>query len=84
MLAVLLIVASVCMPAADARAFDMRDHRIPPPEIISGGPPKDGIAALDAPVFVAADQALELEAQDEVIGVEFDGVSRAYPLAILI
>jgi len=54
-------------------------------EIISGGPPKDGIPAIDAPVFAAV-SALETppEPQEPVLSVEIGGVARAYPLSVMI
>jgi hypothetical protein len=56
---------------------------VPPSEILSGGPPKDGIPALLQPKFVAADQAKYLDGDDQVIGVVIGGVARAYPIKIL-
>ncbi len=53
-------------------------------QIISGGPPPDGIAPIDEPCFddvATADQWLE--PQSPVMTVEVDGDRRAYPLAIL-
>ncbi|MDE0140621.1 MAG: DUF3179 domain-containing protein [Caldilineaceae bacterium] len=53
--------------------------------ILSGGPPKDGIPAVDSPVFeslVAGDEWLE--DVDPVILFSHGDVSRAYPLSILI
>lgn len=61
----------------DKRSVDLR-------EIMSGGPPKDGIPAIDAPKFVAAAQADEWIANDEpVIVLAWEGKARAYPLQIL-
>ncbi len=54
-------------------------------EIISGGPTKDGIPALDNPTFVDVDSADRwLRGSDPVAVVEHDGVVHAYPLQILI
>jgi hypothetical protein len=54
-------------------------------EIISGGPPKDGIPAIDQPEFVTPQGADPwLHAQEPVIVVEYQGDARAYPLQILI
>src|SRR5262249_56295813 len=44
--------------------------------------PRDAIAAIDHPRFVAADHA-GLAGHDRVIGVEIDGDARAYPVATL-
>jgi hypothetical protein len=49
-----------------------------------GGPPKDGIPAVDSPVFETIDAARGwLVDQSPVISLEVDGSARAYPLAIL-
>jgi len=54
-------------------------------EIISGGPPKDGIPAIDKPVFIAIDNAARwLDDREPVIVVELGNEVRAYPLQILI
>lgn len=54
-------------------------------EILSGGPPKDGIPAIDRPKFVGVAQAgAWLDPREPVIGVERNGDARAYPLQILI
>lgn len=54
-------------------------------EIRSGGVPKDGIPALDAPRFVAATGVRGLGAREPVITLELAGAKpRAYPLRYLI
>ena len=54
-------------------------------EILSGGPPKDGIPAVDAPQFEAIAAGDEwLEDPDPVIMLSHGDVTRAYPLSILI
>jgi hypothetical protein len=53
-------------------------------EFMSGGPPKDGIPAIDAPKFVnAADASTWLQKNEPVISLTIKGESRAYPLQIL-
>ena len=64
-------------------SFDFSKLTIPRGEIHSGGPPKDGIPALNKPVFVAAAEARFLKPDDRVIGVELGGKAKAYPLRIL-
>lgn len=63
--------------------FSMRS--IPLSEIFSGGPGKDGIPAIDDPVFedIAAGDRW-LGEQEQVHVVDIGGEVRAYPLAILI
>ncbi|MEO8717678.1 MAG: DUF3179 domain-containing protein [Burkholderiales bacterium] len=53
-------------------------------EIMSGGPPKDGIPAIDRPRFVAAPAARDwLRPAEPVIVLRVAGEARAYPLQIL-
>ncbi|NIP78452.1 MAG: DUF3179 domain-containing protein [Gemmatimonadetes bacterium] len=64
---------------------DFSRHTVPLEEIVPGGPPKDGIPALDDPVFVPIARADRwLEDREPVIVVEHDGDVRAYPYQILI
>lgn len=54
-------------------------------EIISGGPPKDGIPAIDKPVLITTNKASRwLHPREPVIVVERNKKARAYPLQILI
>jgi len=53
-------------------------------EIVSGGPPKDGIPSIDKPVFKPVAEDTELATNDPVIGLAIAGQARAYPLRILI
>ncbi|MBE1284702.1 MAG: DUF3179 domain-containing protein [Rhodobacteraceae bacterium] len=53
-------------------------------EILSGGPPKDGIPALDAPKFQPAGQERRIGDREPVITVEVPGAEpRAYPIRYL-
>ena len=62
--------------------FDLSDSSIPAKEIQQGGPPRDGIAALDAPETLSAELARWRDS-DLVIGVSLGAETRAYPVAIL-
>ena len=53
-------------------------------EIVSGGPPRDGIPPIDAPRFVAAAAASWLDPSEPVLVVQRGDEARAYPLQILI
>jgi hypothetical protein len=53
-------------------------------EILSGGPPKDGIPSIDKPAFKPAGEVSDLASNEPVIGLEIGGDARAYPLRILI
>ena len=63
--------------------FNLTGALVPEEEILSGGPPRDGIPAIDAPRFVPADAVTFLQAGDRVLGITRNGVSKAYPVAIL-
>ncbi len=52
-------------------------------EIMSGGPPKDGIPAIDDPVFVPAVEIEDLAGTEPVISFFVGDDHRAYPLQIL-
>ncbi|MCL5777172.1 DUF3179 domain-containing protein [Limibaculum sp. FT325] len=53
-------------------------------EILSGGPPKDGIPAIDAPRFEAASETTGAPTPNEpVMSIEIAGDARAYPLSVL-
>ncbi len=63
---------------------DFSRHNVPLAEIFSGGPPKDGIPAIDKPQFVTPLAAGKwLQALEPVIALEINGDARAYPLQIL-
>ena len=53
-------------------------------DIMSGGPPRDGIPPIDRPVFVKVADYKELSDRDPVIGLEINGDARAYPLRVMI
>jgi len=60
------------------RSIDLKD-------LISPGVPKDGIPSIDRPRFVTVREAKAWLAADEpVVALQLNGVSRAYPLQILI
>lgn len=53
-------------------------------DFLGGGPPKDGIPAIDEPVYESiADARSWLEDRSPVISLSVEGEARAYPLAIL-
>lgn len=53
-------------------------------EILSGGPPKDGIPALSDPDFIPAAEESRIGEREPVITVEIDGQApRAYPVRYL-
>ena len=63
--------------------FDLSNSIVPVAEVLSGGPPKDGIPALTSPRVVSANRASYLADDDRVIGIVLGGKARAYPLKLL-
>jgi hypothetical protein len=58
---------------------------VPPDQIVSGGPPRDGIPSIDKPKFVSVQDASKfLQGRDLVIGLSINGDVRAYPMQILV
>jgi hypothetical protein len=73
-------------PPGAEREFstDFSRHTVSYSEVFSGGPPKDGIPAIDAPKFVSIAEANDwLGAQEPVVLVQAGDDARAYPLQIL-
>jgi hypothetical protein len=62
---------------------DFSRHSVPYEEIMSGGPPKDGIPAIDQPHFLPAGEAKDLADNEPVVGLIVGASARAYPLRIL-
>lgn len=63
---------------------DFSRHTVSYSKILSGGPPKDGIPAIDMPQFVSvADADTWLESQEPVVLVQIGADVRAYPIQIL-
>lgn len=59
-------------------------HTVDYNELLSGGPPRDGIPPLDEPDFVTPEEATSWLAPNEpVVLFVYDGDARAYPLQVL-
>lgn len=74
-------------PPGAEREFstDFSKHSVSYSEIISGGPSKDVIPAIDDPVFISVDEAdTWLVSVEPVIFVKVGEDARAYPIQILI
>jgi len=64
---------------------DFSKHSVPYSEILSGGPPKNGIPAIDEPKFVSVNEADSwLRPVEPVILIQAGDEARAYPIQILI
>ena len=70
--------------AIDQFSTDFSRHTIPYRDILSGGPPKDGIPAIDHPLFISVEEADEyLQDLEPVIFLQIGEDARAYPLQVL-
>lgn len=82
--------ATSAFPVGPSALDDMRDDRFPDPlvdltQIISGGPPPDGIPPIDVPRFLPISENLEfLPANEPVVALEINGDARAYPIRALV
>ena len=86
--ALILAPASVLSQSAEDRRewprTDFSRRTVELAEIESGGPPKDGIPAIDRPRFVGARVARAwLKAKEPVIVLRLGSEARAYPIQIL-
>jgi hypothetical protein len=85
-LAALALSVSAAQPAAGQpthrNGFDITSSAVAKEEILAGGPPRDGIPALDRPPAVRAAEA-DWPDDSFVLGVHLAGEARAYPLGIL-
>ncbi|MDT8341348.1 MAG: DUF3179 domain-containing protein [Longimicrobiales bacterium] len=84
-----LLLALAVLPGAllgqDNWRTDFSKATVPLDEIVSGGPPKDGIPAIDDPSFVSVRAADRwLGDREPVLVVEHEGVVKGYPFQILI
>lgn len=83
MLAGLLLAAAASAHAVQKNGFELSGALVPADEVMQGGPPKDGIPAIDRPKFVKAADARFLKPSDRVLGVSRGGIAKAYPVRIL-
>jgi len=83
LLALLSLLFTIESVADSKNGFVLDDALVPSEQILHGGPRRDGIPSLDDPTFVAARQAKFLTSNDRVLGLEINGVRRAYPIKIL-
>jgi len=64
--------------------FNLSPSLIPAEQILSGGPPKDGIPALTYPKVETGEAAnIWLKDHDTVLGIIIEGTARAYPVRIM-
>jgi hypothetical protein len=72
--------------SASVPQFEKEENSIVPlDQIVSGGPPPDGIPSIDNPKFISIQEANKyLEDSELVLGLNINGDVRAYPLQILV
>ncbi|MFP4378466.1 MAG: DUF3179 domain-containing protein [Spirochaetales bacterium] len=72
------------VPSYPGFSTDFSRTTVDPAQILSGGPPKDGIPAIDNPRFVSVGEADEwLEDDEPVFIVSANGRTKLYPVQIL-
>ena len=59
------------------KGFDLSNITIPLKFVKDGGPPRDGIPSIDNPVFINTPEADFLRNEDRILGVHFNGISKA-------
>ncbi len=82
-LALLTFSVTASTPDEIKNGFRLTNALVPAEQIFSGGPVRDGIPAIDNPRFVSASDAGFLDPDDRVLGITYNGISKAYPVAIL-
>lgn len=73
----------VTVEARTLNGFKLDGALVPPEAIVGGGPPRDGIPALNDPEMLSAAAAEYLRDDDRILGVALNGEARAYPIRIL-
>lgn len=85
---IVILLGTTSIPLVSAQTkngFDLSDASIPVEEILSGGPPRDGIPALTDPRFESVREASRWMVEDDrLLALEVAGEAKAYPLRILV
>lgn len=80
-----LLSTSISSPTGALSAQKEEKSIVPLDQIVSGGPPPDGIPSIDSPKFTSVKEADKiLEDSELVVGLNVNGDIRAYPLQILV
>lgn len=73
------------LPTKEMMVTDGIKHSIPLNELVSGGPPQDGIPSIDNPEFISVPEAATfLKDGEPGIALERNGTVRFYPFQILV
>ena len=78
-----LVLANTHSSANQWNDFKLDRLTVPKSAIYHGGPPRDGIPSIDSPTFIAASKNTFLDPDELVLGINFKGVQRAFPIKIL-
>jgi hypothetical protein len=81
---IVAILLTTLAAAVAQNEFDLSNAILPRNEILPGGPPRDGIPAIDQPRFIKPAEVNFLRDDDSVLSVKIDNEVRAYPLRILV
>jgi len=79
---ILFVVASFAVFQLSPGDAASKKPRVNSSDILSGGPPKDGIPAIDKPAFDTV-KTTPFQKDNMILGIVVDGEARAYPYAIL-
>ena len=82
---IIALVTVMLLPGPIANLRAEEKYTVPLDQIVSGGPPPDGIPSIDSPRFVSVEEGDKfLGDSDKVIGININGDIRTYPLQILV
>ena len=81
----LVLFFAVTQLAAQAlkNGFDLGNSLVPADKILTGGPGRNGIPAINRPHFINRQNAAYMQNGDRVLGISYQGIVKAYPVRIL-
>lgn len=79
----LLLTNNISLASTSKNGFDLTNALVAKDKIFLGGPQRDGIPAIDKPIFVSGKKARFLKPDDRVLGLINNKQAKAYPIAIL-
>src|SRR5918996_1160596 len=80
---IVTVLLATLAAAVAQNEFDLSNSLIPRNEMLPGGPPRDGILAIDQPRFIRLAEVNFLRDEDRILSAKIDNELRAYPLRIL-
>jgi len=84
LLVIIFIFTSTQTFAVTKNGFDLSNSIIDKDKILSGGPSKDGIPSINNPKFIDVKDVNYLKDDDIIIGLDHNGIQKAYPTRILV